>query len=162
MEQGEAKSAVRRFAGNYLHTLDAKNRAFIPKKYKDALAPVFVITKGPDTCLFGYQNDAWEQMLANLEEIPFTDSEGREFIRNFVGYSADCEVDSQGRFVIPLELREYAKLTKEITFVGAIDHIEIWDSALRKDGSARYDRNADIHAEKMQKYLKPEKHSAAV
>ena len=162
MEPEEKKDNFKYFSGNYQHSLDAKFRAFIPTKYKDALSSGFIITKGPDTCLLGYRNDAWDEMLALLREIPITDGDGREFIRNFVGYASDCTLDTQGRFNISTDLREYASLTKEICFVGAIDHFEIWDSALRKDESGRYDRNADIHAEKMQKYLKPNRASDAV
>lgn len=159
MEQDVTKNSFRSFYGNNYHSLDVKNRAFIPNKYKDALAPGFIITKGPDACLFGYTNDAWEDMLVVLADIPLTDAEGRDFVRNFVGFAAECAPDSQGRFNIPQELREYGNLTKEICFVGAIDHFEIWDSVTRKDDSGRYDRNAGIHAEKMQKYLKPSKPS---
>lgn len=157
MELDETKKNFRYFFGNYYHSLDAKNRAFIPNKYKDALASGFIITKGPDACLVGYCDDAWDNMLSILSEIPMTDTEGRDFVRNFVGFAADCDVDSQGRFNIPQELREYGNLTKEICFVGAIDHFEIWNSATRKEASGKYDRNAEIHAEKMQKYLNPNK-----
>jgi MraZ protein len=148
------KISFRGFYGNHQHTLDVKNRAFVPAKFKDGLVSGFMLTKGLDTCLFGYQYEEWQRFMRRLQDIPFTDSDGREFIRFFIGNAVDCEVDKQGRFNIPSNLREHAQLTKDLCFVGMMDHFEVWDSARWKEASGRYDCNADIQAEKMQKYLK--------
>lgn len=153
MEQEDIKS-FRGFYGNHLHSLDIKNRAFIPAKFKDGLGASFMLTKGLDTCLFGYQTDKWDKITEDLADIPFTDGDGREFLRFFIGNAVDCEVDKQGRFGVPQSLRDYAQLTKDICFVGMMDHFEIWDAARWKEASGKYDCNADTKAEKMQKYLK--------
>ena len=42
--------------------------------------------------------------------------------------AAKCEPDKQGRFLIPSELRQYAGLQQEVTFIGQGGHAEIWDS----------------------------------
>jgi MraZ protein len=139
-----------------------KNRAFVPSKFKEGLVSGFMLTKGLDSCLFGYQYEEWEKFTNRLKDIPFTDSDGREFIRFFIGNAIDCEVDKQGRFGIAQNLREHAQLSKELCFVGMMDHFEIWDSAKWKEASGRYDCNADIQAEKMQKYLKSAATSGAV
>ena len=154
-QEGIVKTDFRGFYGNHQHSLDVKNRAFVPSKFKDGLGSRFMLTKGLDTCLFGFHDDEWKKVTTNLKEIPFTDGDGREFLRFFVGSAEDCEVDRQGRFGIPQSLRDYAQLTKDICFVGMMDHFEVWDSARWKEASGKYDAGADIHAEKMQKYLKP-------
>lgn len=151
----EKKSAFRGFYGSHQHTLDAKNRAFVPSRFKDGLADGFMLTKGLDSCLFGYQYAEWDKFVELLKDIPFTDSDGREFVRFFIGNAVECEVDKQGRFVVPQNLRDHAQLTKDLCFVGLMDHFEIWDSAKWKEASGRYDCNAGVQAEKMQKYLKP-------
>ena len=158
----EKKAAFRGFYGNHHHTLDAKNRAFVPAKFKDGLDSVFMLTKGIEKCLVGYQVAEWEKYVEHLKQIPFTDRDGRNFVRLFAGNAIDCEVDKQGRFSIPQSLREYGQLTKEICFVGLMDHFEIWDSAVWAEVSGRLDYDADIQAEKMQKYLKPSLESSAV
>ena len=43
--------------------------------------------------------------------------------------AAKCEPDKQGRFLIPAELRQYAGITQDVTFIGQGGHAEIWDSA---------------------------------
>ena len=155
MEQETKKMPFRGFYGNYQHNLDAKGRAFITAKFRDGLEPGFILTKGIETCLIGYQYDEWQKLANNLSGIPFTDEDGRSFKRFFIGNAVECEVDKQGRFNIPQNLRDYAQLIKEICFVGMMDHFEIWDAAKWKEASGRYDCNADIQAEKMQKYLTP-------
>ena len=155
MEQEAKVTTFRGFYGNHHHTIDVKNRAFVPAKFRDGLASGFMLTKGLGACLFGYQYEAWQDMAEKLQEIPVTDGDGRAFLRFFVGNAIDCDVDKQGRFSIPQSLREYAHLTKDFCFVGMMDHFEIWDSAKWREESIKYDSSADIQAEKMQKYLKP-------
>ena len=36
--------------------------------------------------------------------------------------------DSQGRITVPEHLRNYAGLQREIVVIGALDHIEVWDT----------------------------------
>ena len=39
----------------------------------------------------------------------------------------ECEVDSQGRIVIPQNLRSYAFLEKHIVSIGVAERVEIWN-----------------------------------
>jgi MraZ protein len=154
VEQEVKEISFRGFYGNHHHTIDVKNRAFVPAKFKDGLASGFMLTKGIEHCLSGYPFDEWEKMTNKIKDIPFTDTAGREFIRFFSSNAESCDVDKQGRFSISQSLREYAQLTKEICFIGMMDHFEIWDSGKWRDESNRYDCNAEIQAEKMQKYIR--------
>jgi MraZ protein len=133
--------------------LDAKGRAFVPAKFKDGLNPRFMLTKGLGNCLVGYPMDEWLTLTKKLRGIPLSDREGSEFKGFFIGSAFCCEPDPQWRFGIDSKLREYAQLTKEIVFVGQIDYFQVWDAARWNDVSAKYDSNADVLAEKMQKYL---------
>jgi len=37
-------------------------------------------------------------------------------------------MDSQGRILIPAELREKAELRREVVFIGTVNRIEIWSA----------------------------------
>ena len=60
--------------------------------------------------------------------MPF--KEARVLVKFYHGSAAELEPDKQGRVVIPQNLREYAGLEKEVTIVGALDHVEMWDKEM--------------------------------
>ena len=120
--------------GEYAHTIDDKGRFTMPTKLRDALKDGFVITRGLDGCLYMYDAEHWRQFEEKLVSLPMTNRPAREFIHFFVSGAVESNYDKQGRVPLPVNLREYAKLGKDIVIVGAGNHAEIWDAdAWRKD-----------------------------
>ncbi len=114
------------FMGEYNHTIDAKGRLIVPAKFREGLGDEFVVTKGLDGCLFVYTNEEWANIEAKFREIPLTTKDARKFMRFFFASAASCEVDKQGRILLPAVLREYAGLEKDVVSVGVLSRIEIW------------------------------------
>ena len=102
------------FMGEYNHTIDPKGRLIIPAKFREALGDEFVVTKGLDGCLFVYANTEWNNFEEKLRTLPLTNKNARQFTRFFLAGAAACEVDKQGRILIPQVLREFAKLEKTV------------------------------------------------
>jgi MraZ protein len=121
--------------GEYNHTIDAKGRIIIPSKFRESLGDEFVVTQGLDGCLFVYPNDEWQNFITELKKLP-GNKEARQLQRYFLAGAASCEVDKQGRILIPGNLRERAALEKDIVFVGVLSKIEIWSKE-------RWDSNND-------------------
>ena len=111
--------------GEYQHNLDAKGRLFIPAKLREDLGDVFYVTVSPYGCLFAYAEDDWENFAEKAKAIPFME---RNSIRPIFSCAARCELDGQGRILLPQGLRDFAKLGKNITVIGNNDHAEFWDS----------------------------------
>jgi len=118
------------FMGEYNHTIDAKGRLIVPSKFRDALGDEFVITKGLDGCLFVYDNKEWNAFEEKLKSLPLTNKDARQFVRFFLAGAANVEVDKQGRILVPANLREFAKLTKDVVLVGVASRIEIWSKEI--------------------------------
>ena len=116
--------------GEAVHSIDTKGRMIVPSKMRDLLGPSFVITKGMDKCLFIYPNDEWAIFEKKLQGLPMINKKAREFVRHFNGSATECEVDNQGRVLIPAGLREFAGITKDVKILGMIDHAEIWSKEL--------------------------------
>ena len=114
------------FKGEYNHTVDTKGRLIVPSKFREALGEMFVVTKGLDGCLFVYPNEEWQNIEDKFREIPLTTKDARKFSRFFFAGAADCEVDKQGRILLPAVLREFAAIQKEVVLVGVLNRIEIW------------------------------------
>lgn len=115
------------FYGEYLHSIDTKGRVIVPVKFRPDLGEIFIVTKGLDQCLFLYSMNEWKNIEAKLKNLPFTDKDVRSFTRFFFAGAAECEVDKQGRILIPQSLRAYAQLKKDTVFIGVSSRVELWD-----------------------------------
>lgn len=115
------------FMGEYSHTIDAKGRLIIPSRFREELGDNFVVTKGLDGCLFAYTNEEWKHFEEKLQAIPVSNQKGRRFARYFLAGATLCEVDKQGRILIPANLRAAAGLEKDVVLAGVGDRVEIWD-----------------------------------
>ena len=131
------------FKGEYNHTIATKGRVIIPAKFRDKLGEAFVITKGLDGCLYGYANEDWQVFEDKLSSLSITNKDSRQFTRFFLAGAADCEVDKQGRILIPSVLREFAGLEKDVVLVGVSRRIEIWNKEKWSEITAQYDDNMD-------------------
>ncbi len=114
------------FMGEYNHTVDAKGRVIVPSKFREQLGEEFVVTKGLDGCLFVYENSEWKALEEKLHTLPLTNANARKFSRFFLAGATTCEVDKQGRILLPAVLRDFAKIEKEAVLVGVGSRIEIW------------------------------------
>lgn len=117
------------FMGEYSHSIDAKGRLIMPAKYREQLGSEFVVTKGLDGCLFVYPQEEWQSIETKFREVPLTTKDARKFSRFFFAGAAACEIDKQGRILLPSVLREFAGLEKDVVLVGVLNRIEIWDKA---------------------------------
>ena len=123
------------FTGEYNHTIDTKGRLIVPSKLREQLGISFVVTRGMDGCLFAYPNDEWEIFEGKLRQLPMTNESSRKFKRFFQAGATDCEVDNQGRILLPASLREFAGITKDVTVVGVGERAEIWSKEKWLDSS---------------------------
>ena len=137
------------FMGEYNHTIDTKGRVAVPSKFRETLGETFVVTLGLDGCLFVYPNNEWVNFVSKLNSLPGS-KEARQLQRYFMAGASECEVDKQGRILIPAKLRDQAGLNKDIVFVGVLSKIEIW-SKERWENNNIYDDMDDV-AEHMSEY----------
>lgn len=111
--------------GTYEHGLDAKGRLFIPAKLREELGVTFHLSMGIDSCLAIYPQSTWEKFTEKFASLPASKT---KFMRRFFANAVKCELDSQGRIVIPQKLRSYAQLEKDTVIIGVHDRAEIWSA----------------------------------
>lgn len=114
------------FMGEYAHNIDKKGRIIIPAKFREELGMKVIITRGLDGCLNGYTKDQWEVIYEQLLKLPSTKKDARMFVRMMTSKAAECEIDNQGRVLLPSSLISLASIQKECMIIGAANHIEIW------------------------------------
>lgn len=116
------------FMGEFHHNLDEKNRLIIPSKFREELGKKFVVTRGLEECLFVYSLTEWNKIVEKLRSLPFTNKDARTFMRMFLSGATECELDPNGRIVIPSNLINYCSLEKEAIILGVNERLEIWAS----------------------------------
>ncbi|MCL2463045.1 MAG: division/cell wall cluster transcriptional repressor MraZ [Defluviitaleaceae bacterium] len=116
------------FRGELTHNMDSKSRIVLPLSFREVLGQKFVITKGFEECILVYTMAKWEDIEQRASLLSSADPDARRFLRRFIGAATDVTPDLQGRFVIPLSLKEHAHMEPqtEVVSVGLGDRIEIW------------------------------------
>lgn len=127
------------FLGEYRHTLDAKGRVSLPRRFRGEMGERVVVTKGLDGCLYVFTDEGYREFHEGLMAASSFDPKGRAVRRHFTVGAADVDVDSAGRVNLTPALREYAGLQKDVIVAGVGDRVEIWDA---EAWSAYQDANA--------------------
>ena len=119
------------FRGRYEYTIDSKGRVSIPSKFKEILIQQYderLVITNYDLCLVAYPHQEWSVIEEKVKSLPpLGKKDSRAFLRFFYSSGIDCELDRQGRVLIPQSLRDYANLQKDVVLVGSGKKIEIWN-----------------------------------
>ena len=131
------------FRGSFEHTVDAKGRVSVPSKFRDLIADRYdgrmVMTMDFDQCLTVYPLEEWEKLEEKIRTLPVMKQEVKDFMRFLFSSATECELDKQGRILIPPSHRERAGIAKNVLVVGIMNKIEIWDA---KAWEARNSQNS--------------------
>lgn len=109
------------FSGSYIHSVDEKSRAAMPAKFRDDLGCEFMLSKGPDGCLWALAPDQWRVLLSKASSSVVVQ-------RFFVASAVKCSLGGKGRFLIPDVLREHADIKPgdDVVILGLGNRVEIW------------------------------------
>lgn len=115
------------FYGEYLVSFSAPNRLVLTKKIRELLkGNIFILTKGFNFCLAGYDKEGWEEKAKELLEASLLEEENLPKRRFIFSSTVYLEIDDQGRFIIPKNMLGYSGLKDKALIVGVGDHFEIW------------------------------------
>jgi MraZ protein len=123
------------FRGTNVITIDIKGRIAIPMRYRAALSveekiPLVVTIDTKEKCLLLYTAAQWQLIEDNLQKLPSFNDEARKIQRLLIGHATDVEADASGRVLLPLVLREYAHLEKDVVMIGQGNKFEVWNKDL--------------------------------
>jgi MraZ protein len=120
-----SKPAV--FKGAYRHRIDPKGRLPVPAAFRRLLREHRrVVVTHLDQCLAAYPPEEWARLEAQLGALPAFSRPVKALTRLLVSRAADCEVDVQGRILLPATLRDAAGLSRDAIVVGVLNRFEIW------------------------------------
>lgn len=137
------------FMGEHQHAVDGKGRLIMPVKFREDLGESFIVTRGLENCLFVYPLPEWHLLTEKLKALSFTRADARAFMRLFFAGAVNCELDRQGRILLPNSLREHAKLIKDVMVIGVSSRVEIWSREVWDEYSQQIGLSYEDIAEKI-------------
>jgi MraZ protein len=127
----EPRSVQPIFAGEFRHTMDAKNRVTIPSRWRQGDMDEFFAIPNVDGGFLMVMPPTEFKRLADKVEQNQTIStvERRKFIRQFSSRAQHVTSDKQGRMVLPDDQCKLLGLRGEVVLVGGYSRFEIWNPA---------------------------------
>jgi MraZ protein len=139
--------------GEYIHTIDDKNRISLPVKFRKEMGKKIIITPGLDKCLFIFTVKEWCKISCKLSSsdsgLSFLKADKRSFNRFMFGRAAEIEVDSIGRILIPDFLKEMINLSDKAAIIGVEDRVEVWNDKTWSAYKEKAEKEASSLAERL-------------
>lgn len=139
--------------GEYIHTIDDKNRVSLPAKFRKELGKKIIITPGLGQCLFIFTAKEWGKVSKKLSDseadLSFLKADQRAFNRYMFGRAAEVEIDSIGRMLIPEFLQEGIRLRDKAAIIGVRDRVEVWNEKAWSEQKEKIAKDAEQLAEKL-------------
>ncbi|MGR9053205.1 MAG: division/cell wall cluster transcriptional repressor MraZ [Gammaproteobacteria bacterium] len=137
------------FRGISAINLDAKGRLAIPTRYREELLDCcdrqMVVTVamnehcvGENGCLWLYPLPEWEKVEQTISKLPTLNKTAGKLKRFLIGNATECEMDGQGRLLLPEKLRSFAEMDKKIVLVGQLNKFEIWNEQAWTEKEAQW------------------------
>jgi MraZ protein len=139
--------------GEYIHTIDEKNRVSLPVKFRKEMGRKIIITPGLGQCLFIFTIKEWMKVSKRLSssdaDLSFLKADQRSFNRFMFGRAAEVEVDSIGRILIPDFLKDRIGLKNSVALIGVEDRVEVWNEKKWSEQKEIVEKQAEQLAEKL-------------
>jgi len=141
--------------GSYTARIDEKGRLKLPTSFKTLVEEKhgneLFITSVDGQSVLVYPLPVWRAREAKLAQVPGSDPHLAEYVLRVNFYGLDTEFDGQGRVVIQPRLRESAQMVGDVSVVGRVDYLELWNFDRLK---AKLDQKpfTDDHARALAQY----------
>lgn len=142
------------FYGEYSHSIDNKGRLILPSKIREVAKAHFVekfyLTRGLDKCLFMFSEEEWRSVENKFKSMPFTRQDARRFNRLYFSGAVEVAPDKQGRILLPVYLKDFAGIKRDVVIIGVSNRVEIWS---REAWNEFYNSNLDSFEETAEKLI---------
>ena len=113
--------------GTTTNTVDEKGGLVLTPRWHADFASGGVITRGFEKCIVVFPKNQFDKIVSEVEKQGMAASIVRMFARHLVAEAEYVELDHQGQISMPQNLRAFAELERNVTIVGVINRLEIWN-----------------------------------
>ncbi|MGC4000621.1 MAG: division/cell wall cluster transcriptional repressor MraZ [Anaeromyxobacter sp.] len=137
------------FFGTFNHAIDAKGRTSLPARFREALAaagePRIVLMQYPHwPSVLALPQSVWNELVKKVMESSPLDARMQRNVLKFVSSAHEVDLDVHGRVLVPPPLRSWARLSKDVVWVGMGRVIHLFDKATHEEQTS-----ADIPADQV-------------
>ncbi len=120
------------FVSKYLNKIDKKGRVSLPSSFRNALPKSnkneIILYKSLKTLsIEGCGTERLLEIAKRINNLDFFSEDYDDFSTSIFSEIITTKIDKEGRFLIPEELKTYAKLTNEAAFFGQGHFFQIWE-----------------------------------
>jgi MraZ protein len=119
------------FRGSSPTRIDDKGRLKVPTTFKSLLENKYgrelFITSLSGESVRVYPMPVWLEIEEKLGQMPTTHPSRLRFLDRVNYYGQAAELDTQGRVLIPLRLRDAATMDGEVDVLGLYNFLEVWN-----------------------------------
>jgi MraZ protein len=118
--------------GEHELTIDQKNRLLVPAEIRKSLDPErdgesFFLVIGRNRKPWLYAEKYYQHLVSLGEQELTPDEDVLAFDQYHFAMASRLEWDKQGRILLPDKTLKRAGTVKEVTLIGARDHLELWN-----------------------------------
>lgn len=132
--------------GEYIHSIDDKNRLSFPIKFRKEMGKKVVIAPGIEQSLFVFTPAQWDKTVERLAEGSLQE-DNRSFSRYLIGGASEVDIDANGRMLIPENLKQKIGIKERVAIIGVATRVELWEEstwkAYQKDVQGKADKLAN-------------------
>ena len=119
------------FRGNAPARIDEKGRLKVPTAFKSLMENKYgrelFLTSLSGEYVRIYPMPVWLELEQKLSEVPSTNPSKLRFLDRVNYYGSAGELDSQGRVLIPVRLRDAATMTGDVDVLGQYSYLDVWN-----------------------------------
>lgn len=134
--------------GEFIHSIDEKNRLSFPVKFRKEMGKSVVIAPGLEKSLFVFTTVQWKKIVEKLAEGSLQ-KDNRDFSRYLIGGASEAAIDANGRILIPEVLKEKLGIKDKIAIVGLYTRVELWEESTWKAQKQGVESRADELADRL-------------
>jgi MraZ protein len=119
------------FRGNAPARIDDKGRLKLPNAFRSSLESKYgrelFLTSLSGEHVRIYPMPVWLDIETKLGNMPSTHPSRLRFLDRINYFGSVAELDTQGRVLIPLRLRDSATMAGDVDVLGQISYLDVWN-----------------------------------
>ena len=120
------------FLSQFVNNIDKKGRVTFPSLFRNALPKnnkneIILFKSLKFNSIEGCSSERINKISKRIDELDFFSDDQDDFSTSIFSEIIPTKIDAEGRFLIPENLKTYANISKEVTFIGQGHYFQIWE-----------------------------------